>query len=452
MKTIGVGVIGFGTVGTGVVRLLLEDPARLEEAAGCRLELRHVCDIDLTRPRGVAVPQALLTDKVDRIINDPAVQVAVETVGGTTFAVDLMKRLLAAGKDVVTANKAALAKRGPELFEAARKAGRSISFEASCAAGIPIIRALRDGLVANRITALTGILNGTCNYILTQMSTTGASYEDSLAAAQKLGYAEADPALDVSGGDTGHKLAILAGLAFGAEVNLDDIYVEGIVGVDASDIVYGAQLGYVLKLLAVGRVAEAVPFSSDKGAVPISQQREMGTAPHLSLRVHPTFVAAGSPLATVLGVDNAVLVTGHAVGDTFYVGPGAGEMPTASSIVADIIDAAIGRAKITFDHAAWLAGRRRRLPVLPVQEVRSRYYLRFVVLDMPGVLASLAGVLGRHEISVASVLQHESKRAESVPVVITTHMAREGDVTAALEEIRRLPMVTGPIVRIRMLT
>jgi homoserine dehydrogenase len=235
--------------------------------------------------------------------------------------VDLMKRLLAAGKDVVTANKAALAKRGPELFEAARKAGRSISFEASCAAGIPIIRALRDGLVANRLTALTGILNGTCNYILTQMSTTGASYEDALAGAQKLGYAEADPTLDVSGGDTGHKLAILAGLAFAADVNLDDVYTEGIADVDASDIAYGAQLGYVLKLLAVGRVTGDAPLPSHaKGAVPISQQREMGTAPTLSLRVHPTFVEAGSPLATVSGGNNAVLVTGHAVGDTFYVG------------------------------------------------------------------------------------------------------------------------------------
>jgi homoserine dehydrogenase len=431
MKTIGVGVIGFGTVGTGVVRLLLEDPRRLEEAAGCRLVLRHVCDIDLDRPRGVAVPRELLTNKVDRILDDPEVQVAVETVGGTTFAVDLMKRLLAAGKDVVTANKAALAQRGPELFEAARKAGRSISFEASCAAGIPIIRALRDGLVANRLTGLTGILNGTCNYILTQMSSTGASYEDALAGAQRLGYAEADPALDVGGGDTCHKLAILAGLAFGAEVRVEDISVEGIEGIDAFDIAHGAQLGYVLKLLAIGRVA--------------------GAPPALSLRVHPTFVPAGSPLATVSGADNAVLVTGHAVGDTFYVGPGAGEMPTASSIVADLVDVGIGRAQISFDHAAWLAGRRRPLAVQPVKEVRSRAYLRFDVLDKPGVLASLAGVLGSHDISVASVLQPEGARPESVPVIITTHTAREGDVTAALDEIRRLPIVTGRIVRIRML-
>ena len=429
MKTIGVGVIGFGTVGTGVVRLLLEDAQRLEAAAGCRLVLRHVCDIDLKRPRGVAVPPALLTDQVDRVINDPEVQVAVETVGGTTFAVDLMKRLLAAGKDVVTANKAALAKRGPELFEAARAAGRSISFEASCAAGIPIIRALRDGLVANRISALTGILNGTCNYILTQMSETGASYADALAGAQKLGYAEADPTLDVNGEDTRHKLAILAGLAFGAEVRVDDIYVEGIAGVDALDIGYGQRLGYVLKLLAVGRMVDGA----------------------MSLRVHPTFVPAGSPLATVSGADNAVLVTGHAVGDTFYVGPGAGEMPTASSIVADIVDAAIGRAKLTFDHVAWLAGRRLALPVMPIQEIRSRYYLRFDVLDKPGVLAALAGVLGNHQISVASVFQQEIRDPNCVPVVITTHMAREGDVAAALEEIRRLPVVTGRIVRIRLL-
>ncbi|MCX5654268.1 MAG: homoserine dehydrogenase [Planctomycetota bacterium] len=429
MSETGVAVIGFGTVGCGVVRLLLEDGPRLAKATGCRLVLRHVCDIDFARPRPVAVPKELLTDQVDRIINDPAVSVAVETVGGTTFAVDLMKRLLAAGKDVVTANKAALAKRGPELFEAARKAGRSISFEASVAAGIPIIRAIRDGLVANRITALTGILNGTCNYILTQMSSTGAAYAKALSEAQTKGYAEADPTLDVSGEDTRHKLAILAGLAFGANVNVDDIYLEGIAGIDPADITYGKQLGYTLKLLAVARIVDGA----------------------MSLHVHPTFVPASSPVATVSGVNNAVLVTGHAVGDTFYVGPGAGMMPTASSIVADIIDAAIGRATLTFSRMAWLAGRRETVPVQPMADIRSRYYLRFDVLDKPGVLGAIAGVLGHHDISVASVLQHESPQPQGVPVVITTHDAREGNVTAALEDIGRLPVVTGRKVRIRIL-
>jgi homoserine dehydrogenase len=434
MNTTGVAVVGFGTVGTGVVRLLLEDAPdgysrRLERSTGCRIVLRHVCDIDLARSRGVAVPRALLTDEVDRVLADPEVSVVVETVGGTGFAVDLMKRALAAGKDVVTANKAALAKRGPELFAAARAAGRSISFEASCAAGIPIIRALRDGLLANRLTAVTGILNGTCNYILTQMSTTGARYEDALAEAQARGYAEADPTLDVSGEDARHKLAILAGLAFGAEVRVDDVYVEGIAGIGPSDIAYGAQLGYVVKLLAIGRI--------DNGA--------------MSLRVHPTFVPCASPLATVAGVDNAVLVTGHAVGNTFYVGPGAGEMPTASSIVADVGDAALGRARLTFASVAWLAGRREALPVLPIENISTRYYLRFDVADRPGVLAAIATVLGRHAISVASVLQHEAAQPDFVPLVVTTHLAREGDVAAALEEIRRLPAVASPIVRIRML-
>jgi len=429
MNTIGVAVIGFGTVGTGVVRLLLDDPTRLAEATGCRLVLKYVCDIDLARKRGVAVPPELLTDNVERILADKDVGIAVETVGGTTFAADLMKRLLAAGKDVVTANKAALAKRGPELFAAARAAGRSIGFEASVAAGIPIIRAIRDGLLANRISAITGILNGTCNYILTQMSRSGALYEDALAEAQARGYAEADPTLDVGGEDARHKLAILAGLGFGANLSLDDVYVEGIAGVQPADIVYGAQLGYVLKLLAIGRCDGAT----------------------MSLRVHPTFVPASSPLATVAGVDNAVLVTGHAVGDTFYVGPGAGEMPTASSIVADLVDAALGRARVTFEHIAWLAGRARPVAVLPMSEIRTRYYLRFDVLDKPGVLAGIAGVLGRNDISVASVLQHEPTRPESVPLVITTHQAREGSVAAALEEFRRLPTVVGPAVRIRML-
>jgi len=430
MKTVGVAVIGFGTVGSGIVRHLLEDGDRLAATTGCRLVLRHVCDTDLKRPRDIEVPKSLLTDQADRIIADPEVAIAVETVGGTTVAVDLMKRLLAAGKDVVTANKAALAERGQELFAAARKAHRSISFEASCAAGIPIIRAIRDGLLANRLTALTGILNGTCNYILTQMSKTGASYEDALTEAKAKGYAEVDPTLDVSGEDARHKLAILAGMAFNTDVRLQDIYVEGIGGIHPSDIAYGAQLGYVLKLLAIGRL------SGDR----------------ISLRVHPTFVPAANPLATVSGGNNGVLVRGHAVGDTFYVGPGAGQMPTASSIVADLVDAAIGRARITFDSMAWLAGRRAALAIQPIQNVLSRYYLRLDVVDRPGVLAAYAGVLGRHHVSVASVLQQESLQPERVPVVITTHEAREANVTAALEEIRRLEIVTGRVVRIRILT
>ena len=429
MKTVGVAVIGFGTVGAGVVRILLEDGDRLAAATGCRLVLRAVCDSDLRRPRNVEAPPELLTDNVERIIADKDVSIAVETVGGTTFAVDLMKRLLAAGKDVVTANKAALAERGPELFAAAREAGRSISFEASVAAGIPIIRAIRDGLLANRITGVTGILNGTCNYILTRMTSTGAPYEDALREAQAKGYAEADPHLDVSGEDARHKLAILGGLAFGANVRLDDVYVEGIAGIDPQDITFGGRLGYVLKLLAIGRCADGA----------------------LSLRVHPTFVPAASPLATVGDAYNAVLVHGHAVGDTFYYGPGAGQMPTASSIVADVVDAALGRARTTFENVAWLSGRGTTVPVKPIQEVDTRYYLRFDVLDEPGVLASLAGILGKYRISVASVLQEESSDPASVPVVVTAHRAREGNFASAMAEIRRLPAVVGRAVGIRML-
>jgi len=429
MDTVGVAVIGFGTVGTGVVKILLRDADRLADACGVRLVLRHVVDVDLTRPRAVHLPRGLLTDDLKRVLADQEVGVAVETVGGTTVAVDIMKRLLAAGKDVVTANKAALAVRWPELFAAARQAGRSISFEASCAAGIPVIRAIRDGLIANRITALLGILNGTCNYILTEMSATGEAYGRALADAQAKGYAEPDPRLDISGEDARHKLAVLAGLAFGAEVRLADVYVEGIADLDPSDLRYGKQLGYTLKLLAIGREVDGA----------------------LSLRVHPTFVPDGSPLATVGGADNAVLVTGHAVGDTFYTGPGAGQMPTASSIVADIVDAALGRARLTFEHVALLAGRPRTIPVQPIEDVWTRYYLRFDVVDEPGVLAAIAGVLGRHKISLASVLQHESADPKSVPLVITTHLAREGSVSASLEEIRGLAVVVGRSVRIRML-
>jgi len=289
--------------------------------------------------------------------------------------------------------------------------------------------AIRDGLIANRLSAITGILNGTCNCILTRMTSTGVSYDDALAQAKAKGYAEADPTLDVSGEDTRHKLAILAALGFGTQVDLRDVYVEGIEGVSPHDIHFGGQLGYVLKLLAIG----------------------LATADGLSLRVHPTFIPAGSPLATVSWADNGVLLTGHAVGDTFYTGPGAGEQPTASSIVADVIDAALGRAQQTFQHVAWLAGRCPRLPVQPIDQVRSRFYLRFDVVDKPGVLAGIAGVLGRHDISVASVLQHERTRPDSVPLVITTHEAPEGNMASAMEEIRGLPAMAGPAVRIRML-
>lgn len=429
MDATGVAVVGFGTIGTGVVKLLLEDADRLAEASGCRLDLRHIVDVDLVRPRPLKVPEGLLHDDLDRVLSDPSVSVAVETIGGTTVAVDVMKQLLAAGKDVVTANKAALAERGTELFQAARDAGRSISFEASCGGGIPVIRAIRDGLIANRITALTGILNGTCNYILTQMTATGASYEAALTEAQQKGYAEPDPRLDVSGEDARHKLAILGGLAFGVDVRVDAISCEGIAEVDPSDIEFGGQLGYVLKLLAIGR-------AGDEG---------------VSLRVHPTFVSADSPLATVSGANNAVLVTGHAVGDTLYYGPGAGMMPTASAVVADVVDAALGRAGTTFEHLAWLAGRRTERRLRPMGRVVTRNYLRFDVVDRPGVLAEIAGVLGHHEISIASVLQHESADPEHVPLVVTTHDAPEANMAEAMEVIRGLATVRGRSVRIRML-
>ncbi len=429
MKTAGIAVIGFGTVGSGVVKLLLEDADLVAEAAGVRLELRHVCDVDLQRERPVTPPPDLLTGDLERVLADEATHVAIETIGGTTVAVDVMKRCLAAGKDVVTANKAALAERGEELLAAARDAGRSISFEASCAAGIPVIRAIRDGLIANRITALTGILNGTCNYILSQMTATGAAYDDALAEAQAKGYAEPDPTLDVTGDDAGHKLAILAGLAFGAAITFDDVYVEGIAGLAPADIRFGDQLGYTLKLLAIAR--------ADDGGV--------------SLRVHPTFVPHASPLATVGGANNAVLVTGHAVGDTLYYGPGAGMMPTASSIVADCVDAALGRARTTFAHVAYLAGRHRALAVRPMDEVETRYYLRLEVADQPGVLAQVAGLLANVDISIASVLQYESRDPAHVPLVITTHTAREGNMARAMDTIRALPALRGQAVRIRML-
>ena len=429
-KTCCVGLVGFGTIGSGVAKILLEHAEQLKAKTGIELVLKRICDLDLTTDRGVAVPDGVLTSNLADVLDDPDISVVIELVGGITFAKDLTLKAIAAGKSVVTANKALLAEAGRELFQAAREQGVSISFEASVGGGIPVIAAIRDGLIANDIQSIVGIVNGTCNYILTRMTAEGTSYHDALAEAQRLGYAEADPTLDVGGIDTAHKLAILSAIGFAADFHYDGIHVEGITSIDPTDIEYAAELGYKLKLLAIGK-----RFDDE-----------------LELRVHPTLLPREHPLASVNDVFNAVCVTGSAVGKTMFYGRGAGQMPTASAVVADLVDILLGKAKRTFERLRLLPGRTENLRVRQIDEAFSRYYLRFSAIDRPGVLASIAGEFGHHDISIASVIQKERRATEAVPLVIMTHHAREANLRRALAAIDPLGVVEGNPVVIRVET
>jgi len=337
-----VGLVGFGTVGTGVAKLIIEDADSITAKTGLRLELACVVDIDTKSDRPVKLPDGILTDDLNRLLDDDTIQIGVEMVGGTDTAKQVQLKMLEAGKDVVTANKALLAEHGNELYRAAHKNNRCIAFEASCAGGIPIISAIRTGLAANNITAMYGIVNGTCNYILSNMTSQNEGFSEALTQAQEKGYAEADPTLDISGGDSAHKLAILSSIAFGYEIKLDDIFVEGIEAVSKDDIRYGGEMGYCLKLLAIAERTE------DRGQR--TEEREQTLTSGISLRVHPSFIAEDNPLARVEGPFNAVSIFGSAVGQLMYYGRGAGMMPTASAVVADIIDVALGNSATTFRH------------------------------------------------------------------------------------------------------
>jgi len=428
METTGVGLIGFGTVGSGVAEILLTERDAIAKRAGVRLELKAIADKDVRSRRPVKVGRGLLTTKVDRILDDPTIGIVIELVGGVEPARTFILRALERGKDVVTANKALLALHGAELCAKAAEAGVSLSFEASCAGGIPIIAALRDSFVANRIESICGILNGTANYILTRITQGGIDYATALAEAQALGYAEADPTLDVEGIDSAHKIAILARLGFGADFAFDRVSVSGISGIDAMDIRYADEFGYTVKLLAVAK----------------------RHARDVELRVHPTLLPRSHPLASVNESFNGVCVTGHAVGDTMLYGRGAGRMPTASAVVADVVDAALGRARTTFSHFAALSGRVRSSRIRSADRVETRFYLRFTVIDTPGVLARIAGILAKQKISIASVVQKEAEEGKPVPVVMMTHDATEGRMWRALREVDRLAVVKAPTVALRV--
>ncbi len=428
MKRVAVGLLGLGTVGSGVARLLDEQGDRVARRGGSRVEVKWAVVRDLGRHRDCSIHRDRIVDDPRAILDDPEVAVVIEVMGGIDPAFGWICQALANGKDVVTANKALLAERGAELFAQARKHGRAIAFEAAVGGGIPIVQALAVGLAANQVESIAAIVNGTCNFILTAMDRDGLPYDQALKQAQKLGYAEADPTLDVDGTDTAHKLAVLAQLAFGANVTTPDIAREGIDRLQPADLAYAAELGYVVKLLAL---ADLTPYG-------------------LKLRVGPTLVRKSTPLADVQGPYNAVRVVGDAVGDTLFYGRGAGAMPTASAVVGDLIDVLVGRAALTAKALDLWSGSTPAPRLAPTDQVRSRYYLRFTIADRPGVIAAISKVLGDHAISIASLIQHDpgdgASGVASVALVMMTHLAVDAHLRAAVEEIDRLDVVRPPTV------
>jgi homoserine dehydrogenase len=428
MKTISVGILGMGTIGSGVVTLLQDHSALLDRRVGARLRIRSIAEIGT--PRIPVDPKLLTTDAME-VINDPQVDIVVELIGGTTVARRLCLEAVNKGKHLVTANKALLAEHGLEIYHAAAAKRVDLGFEASVCGAIPIIRSVREGLVANQIQSIMGIVNGTTNYILTKMTRTGQAFAEVLAEAQAKGYAEADPTLDVGGVDAAHKLQILASLAYNGYIRFSDIYIEGIQKVEAIDIAFARELGYRIKLLAIAK--------EDGG--------------ELEVRVHPTMIPEGHLLASVGGVYNAVHIRGDSAGSLMFSGRGAGQMPTASSVVADIVEIAHNivfhrpsRVSLLPTGPAVGAG----LTLKPMERIRSRYYLRVMAVDKPGVLSMISGVLGDHNISIASVLQKGRAEQAAVPVVMLTHEAMEGDVQKALKRINHLEVVAGNTTCIRV--
>lgn len=421
MKQVKVGVIGFGVVGTGTIKILLNQRELIKKRTGIDIILKKVADKDIERPREINLPKEILTTDAWEIIKDPEIDIVVELVGGTTIAKEFIIEALKNGKHVVTANKALLAEHGNEIFEEALQRGLKIGFEASVGGGIPIIKVMKEGLVANKILAIYGIINGTTNFILTKMTNEGIDFQDALSEAQRLGYAEADPTLDIEGIDSAHKITILASLAYGIPLSFNKVYCEGITKITAQDIAFAREFGYKIKLLAITKILDG----------------------EIELRVHPTMVPEDYLISKVDGVFNAIYVEGDSVGATLYYGRGAGSMPTGSSVVADIVDIAKGVNTMPPDFSE-------KLYIKPMEEIESMYYFRFTALDRPGVLSKISGVFGEHNISIASVIQKGRSKAGAVPLVILTHKAKEKDVLEALEKIDKLPVVAAKSVFIRV--
>ena len=432
MREIKVGMIGFGTVGSGVVKILQENANLIERRVGGKITLKRIADIDLEADRGVKLKPGVLTPKAEEVLEDPEIDIVMELMGGTEPAKSFILKAIQNRKHIVTANKALLALHGDEIFRAAQRYGVDVNFEASVGGGIPVIRSVKEGLVANRIQSIFGILNGTSNFILSKMTDEGRNFSDVLKEAQAKGYAEADPTYDVEGIDAAHKLAILIRLAFGTPFRFKDVFINGISEITAHDIQFGREFGYRIKLLAIAKM--------DQGK--------------LEARVHPTMIPEHHLLATVDSVFNAIYIKGDAVGPTLFYGQGAGKMPTGSAVVSDVVE--LGRnlliqAKgnrvpmLSFQESSI-----ERVPLKKMDEVVLPYYMRFAAMDQPGVLSKISGILGKNRISISAVIQKGRKIKGAVPVVMMTHEAKEKNVHRALQEIGRLNAILGKTMLIRV--
>jgi len=417
-----VGIAGLGVVGGGVVAMLEKNRAAIARRTGVEIVVAKAAEKDAAKTAHLKLSSGQVVPDAMELISDGSIETVVEVIGGTDFALDFVLKAIAAGKNVVTANKALLAEHWSDIFDAARDRGVTVGFEASTAGGVPVIRTLREAYIGDNITRIVAILNGTSNFILTRMTAEGSTFNSALSAAKSKGYAEADPTLDVSGADSAHKLVILARLAFGEDFAFKDVYYEGISKVEPADIRFATDLGYRVKLLALAK-------RRDDSA---------------ELRVHPCLVKESHPIAHVDGVYNSVLIDGEFAGQTMLYGEGAGRWPAASAIVADLIDVATGRAKTVAPRTS-----EGKLKVRPMTEVDARYYIRFQALDKPGVLARIAGCLGAQQVSISSAIQPERRHGGSVPVVILTHEAREGAVQKALRDVSGLDVITGETVLLR---
>jgi len=431
MKEIKVGVIGFGTIGTGVVKLLQQNSALITEKLGAKLTLKNIADRITSNDRGLALKPGVLIDDAEQILTDPEISIIIELIGGYKPAKEFILKAIENGKHVVTANKALLAVHGEEIYAAAARKRVEVRYEAAVGGGIPVLSAIKGNMAANHFGSVFGILNGTCNYILTKMTQEGANFADVLKKAQELGYAEADPTFDVDGTDTAHKLCILVTLCFGTRVDLKDIYTEGISSITAEDINFARDFGYKIKLLAIGK-------------------RDGDT---VEARVNPTMIPINYPMADVDGVFNAIRLTGDFVDTVMFYGRGAGMEPTASAVVGDVMAIArnimVGVSRRSAP-LGYLDEKIINLPIKPIGETVSKYYLRFSVIDKPGILAKISGALGDNGISIESMVQSASKTGEIVPIVIMTHAAREMDVRKALEKIDSLGITTQKTNLIRI--
>jgi len=428
MKKVNVGLIGFGNVGSGVVKILRDKKALLSEKIGLEIEVKKICDKDILSKRNVAVDKDLLTRNAAEVINDPQIDIIVELMGGIHPAKEFIIEALRKGKNVVTANKALLAQEGKELFAVARDRGKSIYFEASVGAGIPIIKSIREGLVANKFSGIYGIVNGTSNFILSQMSGNNCSFADALNDAKLKGFAEKDPTLDIEGMDSAHKLILLTYLCFGRLVSLDDVFIEGISQISLADINYAKELGFQIKLLSIAKKE----------------------ADELEVRVHPTLIPQSHLLSSVTGVFNAIYVSSDLAGNLLFYGPGAGQLSAASAVVSDLVDLTQDIKAGLFRPTLNVALDKSIKKLRRIDEIESRYYIRFMTVDKPGVLAKISGVLAKFGISIASVTQKEKRRAQIVPIVMVVHDAKEKNLRAALQVIDRLAIIKQKSVAIRM--